>query len=86
MSKPLFEKYIASILKQIPVFIELDRRSNDGLLDSDAHGLIEEYLGKNYPLRPGQAWKIVKDWLLTFFPSEYRLEPAQEVLIKGKSL
>jgi hypothetical protein len=32
------------------------------------------------------AWRVLKLWLVHFFPQTYRLETGQEVLIKGKEL
>ena len=86
LTKSLFEEYIAGIMRQMPFIEEIDRLARGGLTDSEAHRLLEER--EKVTSAPGgdRTWRVVKDWLVYFFPETYRLETGQEVLLKGKRL
>ena len=86
LSEGLFEAYIASILKQMPLVAEIDRLASTGLTDSQAHTFIVERLDVDASDPSIQAWHVLKAWLVHFFPETYRLEIGQEVLVKGKKL
>ena len=86
LSQQLFEAYIAGILKQMPLMAEIDRFASTGLTDSQAHTFIGERLGADALNPTDQSWRVLKAWLVHFFPETYRLETGQEVLVKGKEL
>jgi hypothetical protein len=35
---------------------------------------------------PTDAWRILKQWMMHFFPEQYRIEVGQEILVKGRTL
>ena len=86
LQKELFEAYVAGILRQMPLMAEIDRLASTGLTDSEAHEFLSEKPGGDLPHPPDQAWRVLKAWLVHFFPQSYRLEAGQEVLVKGKKL
>jgi len=86
LSKDLFEAYIIGILKQMPIIEDIDQLSSNGLSDSRAKAFLTETLGADIAYAHEEAWRILKRWLINFFPTAYRLETAQEVLIKGKEI
>lgn len=86
LSEELFEAYIAGILKQMPLIAEIDRLASTGLTDSQACAFLGERLGVDASYPADQAWRVLKAWLVHFFPESYRLETDQEVLVKGKEL
>lgn len=86
LSKDLFEAYITGILKQIPIIEDIDRLSTAGLSDNQAKAFLTEKLGTDIAYNHEEVWRILKHWMIHFFPANYRLETAQEVLIKGKEI
>lgn len=88
LTKDLFTSYVAGILRQMPLFSEIDELASPGLTDSRAQEVLSDRLsdatGDIYHY--GQIWRIVKQWLKYFFPESYRLEIGQEVLIKGREI
>jgi len=83
LSEELFEAYIAGILRQMPFFAEIDRLASTGMTDSQAHNFLAERLGERVE-SPEHVWRVLKAWLMHFFPDSYRLETGQDVLVKGK--
>lgn len=87
LTQDLFTAYVAGILKQMPLLVEIDKLAAAGLTDTKAHEFLAASLGgtgseEDY----AQAWRVVKLWLVHFFPESYRLETGQEVLVKGREL
>ena len=83
LSRSLFNKYVAGILRQMPLITEIDHLAQRGITDVQARDFLNENIGKqmNYP--PEDTWRVLKDWLVYFFPETYRREAGQEVIIKG---
>ncbi|MFP6740873.1 MAG: hypothetical protein VCD33_04465, partial [Alphaproteobacteria bacterium] len=65
---------------------EIDRLASTGLTDSQACAFLAERLGPNASYPANQAWRVLKAWLVHFFPETYMLETGQEVVVKGKEL
>ena len=88
LTKDLFTAYVAGILRQMPLLTEIDRLALTGLTDAKAYKFLSEHLtGDAGDVNEfDQIWRIVKLWLIFFFPESYRLETGQEVLIKGKEI
>ena len=88
LTEELFTAYVAGILRQMPLLIEIDKLASTGLTDTKAHDFLSDQLRcqtggtKEY----GRIWRIVKLWLIRFFPESYRLETDQEVLVKGREI
>jgi hypothetical protein len=86
LSQELFEAYLSGILRQMPLMAEIDKLAASGLNDSQAHEYLTANLKTEMVVPVEQAWRVLKSWLVHFFPQSYRLETGQEVLIKGKEL
>lgn len=87
LTQELFTAYVAGILKQMPLLIEIDKLASSGLTDTKAHEFLAERLGKAEQDRDyDQIWHVVKQWLMHFFPDSYRLEIGQEVLVIGREI
>ena len=88
LSQDLFTAYIAGILRQMPLLTEIDKLALTGLTDTTAQDFLSNNLtgGREAMNNYGQTWRIVKLWLLYFFPQSYRLETGQEVLVKGREI
>jgi hypothetical protein len=87
LTENLFTAYIAGILRQMPILVEIDKLAAAGLTDGKAHDFLADQLeGTLEEIEPGQAWRVIKLWLVHFFPDAYRLETGQEVLVKGREL
>lgn len=88
LTEDLFTAYMAGILRQMPLLAEIDKLTSTGLTDTKAHEFLSGQLsghtkGTN---EYGQIWRIVKLWLIYFFPELYRLETGQELLVKGREI
>ena len=86
LSKPLFNKYVAGILRQMPLIAEIDQLAQRGITDTQAHDFLDENLGDELNYQSKHTWRVLKDWLIHFFPETYRLEAEQEVLVKGTTI
>lgn len=87
LTEDLFTAYIAGILQQTPIFGEIDKLAEAGLADGKAHLFFAaRFEGALEKTEPDQAWRVIKRWLVHFFPKAYRLETGQEVLVKGRKL
>ena len=86
LSEPLFQAYITSVMKQMPLMSAIDGLASRGLADSEAHLFLEEHLGDNAPYSAEQTWEVVKAWLVHFMGSSYRVEPKEDILIKGQRI
>ena len=86
LTEELFTAYVAGILRQTPLLTELDKLAVAGLTDTNAHAFLSTHLDQysEEMNQIAQLWRIVKLWLTYFFPADYRLETAQEVLVKGR--
>ena len=85
-SGEVFVGYVAGILRQMPLVVEVDRRATSGLTDSEAYEVLRESLGMEDSEDAENAWRTLKAWLVYFFSETYRVEPRQEVFIKGRHL
>jgi hypothetical protein len=86
LTQAVFVAYVAGILRQMPLMAEIDSLAVAGITDSQAHEFLSGRLGAE-PLYPiDQSWRVLKAWLIHFFPETYRLETGQEVLVKGRKL
>ena len=88
LNENLFTAYVAGILRQMPILAEIDQLAAIGLTDTKAQQLLSSRLrsGIGDISDYGLAWRIVKLWLLHFFPDSYRLETGQEVLVKEREI
>ena len=88
LTKDLFTAYVAGILRQTPLLTEIDKLASAGLTDTKAQELLSDRLsgGTGHMNDYVQIWRIVKRWLVHFFPDSYRLETSQEVLVKGREI
>lgn len=88
LTENLFTAYVAGILRQMPLLVEIDQLASTGLTDTKAQELLFDRLRGDTegPREYSQIWHIIKLWLVHFFPESYRLETGQEVLVKGREI
>lgn len=87
LTQDLFAAYVVGILKQMPLLAEIDKLAAAGLTDTKAYEFLADSLGSTVSEEDyAQVWRVVKLWLVHFFPDSYRLETGQEVLVKGRAL
>jgi len=86
LTQELFEAFITGILKQMPLITEIDDAASRGLTDSQANEFLLEKLGTDSSNAVAPIWRVLKAWLLYFFPETYRTEMGEEVLVKGQEL
>lgn len=81
--QPLFNKYVAGILRQMPLITEIDHLAQHGITDKQARDFLIENIGDKMDYPPEDTWRVLKDWLVHFFPETYIREAGQEILTKG---
>lgn len=88
LTEDLFTSYVAGILRQMPLLTEIDKLASTGLTDLKGQEFLSDRLsgGPGGMEDSGQIWRVVKQWLVHFFPQSYRLETGQEVLVKGREI
>ena len=59
LSKALFEAYVTTIMKRMPLIVEIDDRAIHGLTDTGAHEFLTDYLGDELPYSPQETWGII---------------------------
>lgn len=83
----LFTAYMAAILRQMPILVEIDKLAATGLTDVRANDFLTDCFRETpEQINTDQAWRVIKRWLVHFLPDAYRLETGQEVLVKGREL
>lgn len=84
LSQDLFTIYVAGILRQMPLIVEIDKLAEAGLTDDKAHEFLASHrVGANDNTK---IWNVIKEWIRHFFPNSYRTESTQEVLIRGRQI
>lgn len=87
LTQHLFTAYVAGILRQMPLLNKIEKLAEAGLTDAKAYELLTEGgYGPDLEEDCAQAWRVIKAWLVYFFPSSFRLEVVQEVLVKAREL
>jgi hypothetical protein len=87
LTQELFKAYVAGILKQMPLLIEVDKLASTGLTDTKALEFLADRLGSTDQDDDYRgAWRVIKLWIAHYFPDLYRLETGQEVLVKGREI
>lgn len=88
LNEDLFTAFVTGILRQMPFYLEIDLMSSTGLTDMKAQEFLANSLGEGKTSNDdyGQIWRIVKLWLVHFFPELYRVETSQEILVKGRKI
>lgn len=81
-----FLEYVADRLQKLEVVQKVVSASSSGISDSQAAELIAEYIDASSMIGPTDAWRILKQWMMHFFPEQYRIEVGQEVLVKGRTI
>ena len=84
LTQGLFTAYVSGILKQMPLLTQIDKLASTGLSDTKAQEFFTGQIGND--IDNEQLWRVVKQWLVFFFPNTYRLETGEEVLVKGRQL
>jgi len=86
LNQELFDAYVAGILRQMPLMVEIDALASTGLTDLHALDFLAVRLTQPGDVTHDQIWRVLKRWLTYFLPTSYRLETGQEVLVRGKEL
>ena len=81
-----FLKHVADRLQNLEVIQKVVNASSAGLSDIQAAELIADYIEDSSTIDPGDAWKVLKRWMMHFFPEQYRIEVGQEILVKSRTI
>lgn len=85
-SEEQFLEYVADRLQKLEVVQKVISASSSGVSDNQAAELIAEYIDATSMIGPTDAWRILKQWMMHFFPEQYRIEVGQEILVKGRTI
>lgn len=77
-----FRKFVAANLDQMPLINEIDRKSESGISDEAAKSILLKKATLLHSV--DNHWKILKKWLIYFFPGRYRVRTEEEELIRGR--
>jgi phosphatidylserine/phosphatidylglycerophosphate/cardiolipin synthase-like enzyme len=84
LARNAFHEYIRCELKSFSLIQALDQKIKTGLTDDIAINLLREEAQRHTLIySPEEMWGILKDWLMYFFPDQYRARPSGEELISG---
>lgn len=80
-----FREALKTIFRDTVIVQEIEQLSNLGLTDASAHSLLQSLcaIPKNEAPR---RWQLLKGWLGSLYPDEYRVETDQEILMRGRTL
>jgi len=84
LPEPLFNLHVANALRQLTVIREVMDATAKGIPDRHALEIIVPYHDAEQDVSINDAWRILKDWIMHFFPGEFRIEADQEVLVRGR--
>lgn len=85
MDRARFGHALRTAFRHTRIFQEIEQLSILGLTDAAAHTLLQSLCGITEKEAP-RRWHILKGWLSALYPSEYRVETNQEVLLRGRVL
>lgn len=85
-SEEQFLEYVADRLQKLEVVQKVISASSSGVSDTQAADLIADYIDATSMISPTDAWRILKRWMMHFFPEQYRIEVGQEILVKSRTL
>lgn len=85
-SEEEFFRYVADRLQKLEVIQRVVDASNAGLSDVQAADLVADYTDPAWAIDAGDVWKILKRWMMCFFPEDYRIEVQQEVLVRSRRI
>ena len=85
-SEEHFLKHVADRLQKLEVIQKVVGASSAGLSDVQAVELIIDYLEPAAAIDAGDLWKVLKRWMMHFFPEQYRIEVGQEILVKSRPI
>lgn len=89
LSEDNFRRYIVAILDQTPVVQAISSVSKTSAVVSEAATVVVGMVMKEIPSPAYDAetyWFVLKKWLLHFFPNQYRVRAAGEVLEQAREL
>ena len=85
-SEKLFRKHVADRMQKLEVIQKVVGASSAGLSDVQAVELIIDYVEPAATIDAGDVWKVLKRWMMHFFPEQYRIEVGQEILVKSSPI
>ena len=81
-----FKAFVGKRLKKLDVIGKVNAASELGLTDAQAALMLSEYIDQSFEIDPGDVWKILKRWMMYFYPEDFRVEVGQEVLVKSREI
>ena len=85
-SEENFLNHVADRLRKLEVIQKVVNASDAGLSDVQAADLIADYIDPSLTIDAGDAWKILKRWMMHFFPDDFRIEVQQEALVRSRRI
>lgn len=86
LSESLFEVYISSIFKGMPVIREIQFLASEGLTDAQAQDFLKTKFHESTQSETERMWNVLKAWFICFLSDDYRIEPVEMALVKGRSI
>lgn len=86
LSKNLFKAYISSIFKEMPVIQEIQLLASKGLTDAQAQDFLKTKFRESTQSEIDKMWNVLKAWFTCFLGHDYRIEPVEMALVKGRNI
>jgi len=67
------------------VIREVMDATTQGVPDSGGIKIIQPYNDPEEGIEAEDAWGILKEWIMHFFPGDFRRETGEEVLVRGRT-
>lgn len=82
----LFNVYVSSIFKKMPLIQEIQSLASSSLTDAEAQNFLRKKFHKSTQSEINQMWKVLKAWFICFLSHDYRVEAVEMALVKGRNI
>lgn len=86
LSKEIFDAYVSSIFKRMPVIEEIQYLASKELTDERAQDFLRTKFRESVQYPVDQMWTVLKAWFVYFLGKDYRIDVVQVALVKGRNI
>lgn len=85
LSRGMFMQHVAARIRAMPLVAEIHEMAAAGIGDREAVALICD-VAPDREIPAGDAWSVLKDWIVHFLPGSYRRAAEGEVFVRGREI
>ena len=86
LGEDMFKAYISSILKGMPMIQEIQSLASKTLTDAQAQDFLKTKFHESTQSETERMWNVLKAWFICFLSDDYRIEPVEMALVKGRNI